>query len=66
VTEQFRLDLIDDRLHRTAHALAAVFAAAIAELNGLEGTGGRATRHSRTPDSPVVEGNLYLKSRVSP
>ena len=66
VAEQFRLDLVDDVLDRPGHPLAAVFRAAVPELDGLEGAGRGSARHARPGDGPVIERDLDLEGRVAP
>ena len=66
VPEQFRLDLVDDALDRPSHPLAAVLRAAVPQLDGLEGAGGRPARYPGPPNGAVVERYLDLKGGVPP
>ena len=66
VAEQFGLDLVDDVLDRAGHALAAVFGAAVPELDGLEGAGRGSARYARLGHGPVIERHLDLEGRVAP
>ena len=65
VAEQFRLDLVDDALDRPGHRLAAVFRAAVPELDRLERPGRGPARHPRPADGPVVQRHLDLEGRVT-
>src|SRR5580693_3269012 len=65
MTEQFRLDLVDDGLSRPAYRLAAVFRPAVPELDGLERAGRRPARHPGQRDGPVIERHLDLEGRVT-
>ena len=65
VAEQFRLDLVDDALDRPGHPLAAVFRAAVPQLDRLERAGRGPARHSGPPDGPVVQRDLDLEGRVA-
>ena len=66
MAEQFRLDLVDNVLDRAGHALAAVFGAAVSQLDGLEGAGGGPARYARPGHGPVIERHLDLEGRVAP
>ncbi len=66
VAEQLVLDLLGDRVHGPADRLAAVLGPAVAQLDRLEGTRGRAARHTRAADRAVVEHDLDLNGRVAP
>src|SRR5205823_14714312 len=65
VAEQFRLDLVDDALDRPGHSLAAVFRAAVPELDRLEGPGRGPARHPGAAHGPVIQRHLDLEGRVT-
>ena len=60
-----RGDVLDDGLDGLLHALAEVALAAVAQLDRLEGAGGRAAGHRGAGERAVVEGDLDLDGGVA-
>src|SRR5206468_36397 len=58
-------DLAVDVVDGIENALAAVFAAAVAQLGGLELARRRARRHGRSPRRAGAQGDLDLDGRVA-
>src|SRR5205085_3233684 len=64
VTRQRCRDLTADVLHGALHALAAETVAAVAQLDGLELSGGRTRRHDGATAGARLEKHLDLDGRV--
>src|SRR3954471_5151147 len=60
-------DFVIDGIHRLSHAFAAKAAfVAIAQFNGLAGSGGSTRRHSSTSGETTVENDIDLNGGVPP